>query len=75
MSAWMDLVNADGSDGWLELCNRALVEVQEETLRRAARKIRDVGVDEWEGMSDAARRIRQARAAVADLIDPDVEES
>lgn len=36
MSAWMELVNANGSDEHLQLCSRALVEVQQETLRRAA---------------------------------------
>lgn len=38
MSAWTELVNADGSDEHLALCSRALVEVQAETLRRAARR-------------------------------------
>lgn len=38
MSAWAELVNVDGSDEHLALCSRALVEVQAETLRRAARR-------------------------------------
>lgn len=38
MSAWMELVNTDGSDEHLELCSRALLEVQAETLHRAARR-------------------------------------
>lgn len=34
MSAWAQIVNSDGSDEWLELCNAALVEIQQETERR-----------------------------------------
>lgn len=41
-----------------------------EVLREAAEEIRAVGIHTWEGMSDIARAIRDARAAVADLIDP-----
>lgn len=36
MSAWLDLVNYDGSDEWLELLSAALVEVQVESVRRSA---------------------------------------
>ncbi|MFF3312489.1 hypothetical protein [Streptomyces sp. NPDC002952] len=39
MSAWAELVNADGSDEWLELCSRALEEVQREQTRRNAKHI------------------------------------
>ncbi|CAO0836089.1 putative protein OS=Streptomyces microflavus OX=1919 GN=Smic_80990 PE=4 SV=1 [Streptomyces microflavus] len=67
MSAWAELINADGSDEWLELCGRALKEVQEETLRRAAWKIR--------GMEDGVIRMASRRVSdidvVADLIDPE----
>jgi len=40
MSAWAEIVNANGSDEWLELCSRALEEVQRETSRRNARRLR-----------------------------------
>lgn len=40
MSAWPEVVNADGSDEWLETCSDALIEVQRESNRRAAEKIR-----------------------------------
>ncbi|MFE7624266.1 hypothetical protein [Streptomyces sp. NPDC057509] len=67
MSAWAELVNHDGSDEYLELCSKALAEVQEETLRRAARKIRshpecEVG-DYGDGILDASF-----------TIDPDVDD-
>ncbi|MGV9659117.1 hypothetical protein ACWDR5_19395 [Streptomyces koyangensis] len=39
MSAWAQVVNADGSDEWLELCNAALLEVQREQSRRDALRI------------------------------------
>ena len=60
MSAWAKLVNADGSDEWLELCNRALVEVQGETAQRLSRAqkaffgdVSSQGNDgNWYGMSD-----------------------
>ncbi|MFE1089567.1 hypothetical protein ACFW5K_19975 [Streptomyces albidoflavus] len=42
MSAWVQVVDADGSDEWLELCNAALLEVQREQSRRNAAKIRNV---------------------------------
>ncbi|MFJ4529082.1 hypothetical protein [Streptomyces nigrescens] len=34
MSAWAEIVNADGSDEWLAKCNAALAEIQTETSRR-----------------------------------------
>ncbi|MFE1126769.1 phiSA1p31-related protein [Streptomyces albidoflavus] len=40
MSAWAQVVNADGSDEWLELCNAALLEIQREQSRRDDAKIR-----------------------------------
>ncbi|OSC76504.1 hypothetical protein B5180_01740 [Streptomyces sp. BF-3] len=70
MNAWLELINTDGSDEWLELCSRALVEVQEETLRRAAKKIR-AKADTFSNWDFTTRRdMREA----ADLIDPDVED-
>lgn len=41
MSAWAELVNRDSSNEWLDLCSRALEEVQRETSRRNAEKIRN----------------------------------
>ncbi len=66
MSAWAELVNADGSDEWLELCSRALEEVQRETSRRNAARVR-AEKDSW---PQAAQRV--AIACVADRIDPEV---
>ncbi|MFD4234282.1 hypothetical protein [Streptomyces sp. NPDC058542] len=68
MSAWAELINTDGSDEWLELCSRALVEVQEETLRRAARKIRAATASKFTDLG------RQTLLEAADLADPDVED-
>ncbi|WP_069752940.1 hypothetical protein [Streptomyces sp. EN16] len=70
MSAWAELVNADGSDEWLELCSRALEEVQEETLRRAAKKIRAKA----DTFGDWDFTTRRDMHEAADLIDPDVED-
>ncbi|KDQ65737.1 hypothetical protein [Streptomyces sp. NTK 937] len=67
MSAWAELVNADGSDEWLELCSRALEEVQEETLRRAARKIRSHPECEVGGYGDGI-------LDASYMVDPDVED-
>lgn len=68
MSAWAELVNSDGSDEWLELCNAALAEVQREALWGAAEKIRR------HGMLDEAYRPKWLRGHfdAADLIDPKV---
>ncbi|WP_328742932.1 hypothetical protein OG436_29515 [Streptomyces caniferus] len=64
--AWAEIVNADGSDEWLKLCAAALVEIQAETSRRNARKIRamDEGVVHMSG-----RRVSDVDL-IADLIDP-----
>ena len=40
MSAWPEIVNADGSDEWLQMCSAALVNIQREAGRRAAEEIR-----------------------------------
>jgi hypothetical protein len=45
VSAWAELVNADGSDEWLELCNKALAEVQREAGRRIASRIAKLAED------------------------------
>ncbi|MFF1625583.1 hypothetical protein [Streptomyces sp. NPDC058272] len=66
MSAWAELVNADGSDEWLELCSRALEEVQREQSRRNAAKQRQKAADmERRGMVPSVR-------FVVNLIDPEV---
>jgi DNA-binding SARP family transcriptional activator len=66
MSAWAELVNHDGSDEWLELCNNALVEVQTETARKLAEKIRS------QDPVEAALAGQDAWRIAADLIDPEV---
>jgi hypothetical protein len=67
MSAWAELVNANGSDEWLEMCSRALLEVQRETSRRNAAKIRAA----YEGRgTDEDNWITNPYDA-ADLIDPE----
>jgi hypothetical protein len=71
VSAWAEVVNHDGSDEWLELCNRALQEVQRETSRRNAEKIRTASPEHYmcdSGFGDTACTY----AEVADLIDPEV---
>ncbi|MGW2513688.1 hypothetical protein ACWC0A_30695 [Streptomyces scopuliridis] len=65
MSAWAEVVNHDGSDEWLELCSQALAEVQRETSRRNAERIRS-GWDEVRGATSATKVMNFA----ADLIDP-----
>lgn len=76
MSAWMELVGADGSDEWLEKCDAALREVQQETLRRAASKIRrelpETVKERLAGGVFEIRTVPTARQA-ADLIDPEVD--
>jgi hypothetical protein len=42
MSAWAELVNSDGSDEHLKLCDRALKEVQKEALGRLLRNLEEV---------------------------------
>lgn len=44
--AWALLVNADGSDEWLEQCNEALAEVQREARRKALREAIDAARSE-----------------------------
>ncbi|MGW2950763.1 hypothetical protein [Streptomyces eurythermus] len=66
MSAWIELVNASDSDEWLELCSRALEEVQRETSRRNAAKIRARN-DEVYGIAGPL-----FATEAADLIDPEV---
>lgn len=78
MSAWAELVNADGSDEWLETCNAALLEVQRETLHRAAEKIRAGAPEAAEGGIFTVPAGRAHGRVVglleaADFIDPEVE--
>jgi hypothetical protein len=68
MSAWAEIVNADGGDEWLEKCNAALLEVQSETLRRAARRIRNP-----EELRDYTDDHMSDCNMAADLIDPEVD--
>ncbi len=42
MSAWAELVNSDGSDEHLELCERALKEVRAEVLKGLLRNLTEV---------------------------------
>ncbi|MFC8583208.1 hypothetical protein ACFUGD_01320 [Streptomyces sp. NPDC057217] len=67
MSAWAQLVNADGSDEHLELCNAALVEIQTEYARRLAEKLRTAN---WAG-EFAAHEVDGVDAAV-DFISAEV---
>ena len=71
MSAWAQLVNADGSDEWLELCNEALKEVQHETARKLAEKIRS-DADRRYGDNEISFAALMAAHDTADLIDPEV---
>lgn len=41
-----------------------------EVMHDMAEEVRNIGIHTWEGMSDIARAIRDARASAADLIDP-----
>lgn len=66
MSAWAEIVNADGSDEWLQKCELAMQEVQDVTLHRAAEKIRYAG-----GFRLAFSEHLRGMAAAADLIDPE----
>jgi hypothetical protein len=70
MSAWLELVetwefSADGMlfQDWLDLCSRALVEIQTEQSRRNAKKIRQAAVGQM---------YKDFILLGADLIDPDV---
>lgn len=73
MSAWAQIVNADGSDEWLELCNKALAEVQAETRRRVAAKIR--GSKVAEPIGEAEEHVNFVMDDIADRIDPGVSDS
>lgn len=64
MSAWTEIVNRDGSDEWLDLCNRALNEMQANQLRRSTRLIRECNPDRSPEFSDGVQW-------AADLIDPE----
>ncbi|MGW0468315.1 hypothetical protein ACWDX6_24070 [Streptomyces sp. NPDC003027] len=66
MSAWAQLVNANGSDEHLELCSAALVEIQTEHARRLAQKIRSHPECELGGYGDGI-------LDASFMIDPDVE--
>ncbi|MEV0444032.1 hypothetical protein AB0I84_45295 [Streptomyces spectabilis] len=68
MSAWGELVTARDGDEWLELCSRALEEVQRETSRRNAAKIRARYPLRYTRSGD-----RTGTSVAADLIDPEVQ--
>lgn len=65
MSAWAELVNSNGSDEHLELCSRALREVQDAHAHRLAEKIRNS-----EELRDLTDDHMSDCNAAADLIDP-----
>lgn len=67
MSAWAQMVNSDGSDEHLELCNRALIEIQTEHARQLAGQMRAhlSGL----GLSESSPEYHYAETLL-DLIDP-----
>lgn len=66
--AWAEIVNADGSDEWLAKCSAALAEVQSETARRNAEKIRR---HEWAlGCAAGCCDIDTGAQAAADFLWP-----
>jgi hypothetical protein len=67
---WYALRNAGWSDVQI---HNSLQTYRESVAHELAGQIRSVGVDIPAGMSEIGRAIRQARTAVADLIDPEVE--
>jgi hypothetical protein len=69
MGAWAELVNSDGSDEHLELCERAMKEIQEETARKHASKQRAAIGRMSRREPVAAWRLVDK---LPDLIDPDV---
>ncbi|MEV4228116.1 hypothetical protein AB0J81_13650 [Streptomyces bobili] len=76
MSAWAELVNSDGSDEWLELCNKALAEVQAETSRRNAASIQNVMEEaraaDWGRSSRTKRPYLQGMERAKKAIGPEV---
>lgn len=72
--AWAALVNFLGTDEWLGVCSAALVEVQAETSRRNARRIRVELPERVEKLTGNWAEIRTVSTAqhAADLIDPDI---
>jgi hypothetical protein len=77
VSAWAQLVNWDGSDEFLKLCNEALEEVQAETSRRNVAKIQAdmerVREDDWGKGSRSKRPYLQGMERAKKLIDPQKE--
>lgn len=68
MSAWAEIINADGSDEWLAKCSEALGEIQAEQRRRSAALVRSK-IAEWSGMSDYVKPGNSVKASIADLIE------
>jgi hypothetical protein len=67
-TAWTDIVNERGEDEWLTLCDKALREVQAETLRRAVKKIRAYAANHiTPELYDVIREL-------TGLIDPDLDD-
>jgi hypothetical protein len=73
MSAWAQIVNGDGSDEWLELCNQGLAEVRSQRdteitawLEKMAREYRSTGSDQHRLQAQAleAMASKIARGAV-----------
>ncbi|MGW5852133.1 hypothetical protein ACWFQ8_30010 [Streptomyces sp. NPDC055254] len=67
---WYGLRGAGWSD--VQISN-SLQAFRESVAHELAEQIRSVGVDVTPDMSESCKAIRQARGAVADLIDPEVE--
>jgi hypothetical protein len=71
--AWAALVNSQGSDEHLALCEAAMIEIQQETRRKVLREARDAAAGEHlhedtgcpedeaydEGVSDAVQAIER----------------
>lgn len=70
MSKWDEIVNANGEDEWLQMCNEALVEVQREHAHKLAELIRkDIGP-----VKDSSDNFIRGASYAADLVDPEVED-
>ncbi|UNZ20572.1 hypothetical protein [Streptomyces sp. 891-h] len=66
--AWALLVNADGSDEWLEQCNAALAEVQEETRAKTLRHAIEQARGEYLTDDTGSDEDRAYNRAVSDVI-------
>ncbi|MEU1074316.1 MULTISPECIES: hypothetical protein [unclassified Streptomyces] len=75
MSAWAELVGERDGDEWLELCSRALEEVQRETSRRNAETIQrdadEVWAENWRGGTRDKRSFVGGMRRGARIISPE----